>query len=422
MEIMLTQMIQEYRKRGHEISQIYPIDIESLRIKFDDTFQTVEENPEKYGFTEADLDTPIEYSPDQIGFHTEKDSWTIREVSQRLIQVYAGPISFEYMHLSNQEMITWFRGQVEKQPQFELSKEQKRELFGRVCESQMFTDFCIKKYSTSKRFGIDGCDAAISGLEKLVDHSKTLGVKNVIIGMPHRGRLNTLACVFDKPYLELFTEFKDPGIDKIGGGLKDAVWGFSGDVKYHNGASSNRLYEDGSKVTISMPPNPSHLEMVDPVVIGKARAKIDQLRDDTSMVTPVIIHGDAAIAGQGIVYECVQMEKLRHFSVGGTIHAVFNNCIGFTTNPFDARSSRYCTDVARTTSRPVIHVNADFPEHVDFAFVLAAEFRAKFKRDIYVDVIGYRTYGHNEADQPRFTQPKYYEEIEKKIPMYKLYK
>lgn len=422
-EVLLTKLIQIYRKRGHEIADIYPIVSPGVKLEFPDKFITVEEDPERYGFTKEDLHIPIPYKSDWTGFHNEKLIWTPAEVSQRLLQIYSGKISFEYLHLSSHEIQSWFRHNIERYPHFTMTKEERQELFHRVCESDTFTKFCIKKFPSSKRFGIDGCDAAISGLEKLVDHSKTYGVRNVVIGMAHRGRLNTLACVFDVPYHKLFTEFYDPGLEKTSGKLIDAVWGFSGDVKYHLGSSNNRFYDDGAKISISMPPNPSHLEMVDPVVIGKARAKMDFLKDPKGdLVCPVVIHGDAAMSGQGIVYETVQMEGLKSYSVGGTIHAVFNNNIGFTTNPKDSRTSRYCTDVAKTTNRPIIHVNADDPEYVDWAFKVAVDFRNQFKRDIYVDVCGYRQFGHNEQDMPAFTQPQVYDIISKKKPMYEIYR
>lgn len=297
----LTQMVYQYRKRLHEIADVNPFENEYHLVKSDQNhnFKTVLENPEVYGFTKDELDIPIQYDSKQVGFShaLKKDTWTVREVHERLMETYAGKISFEYTYRRDEDIRNWFKSKIEQYPQFTLSKEEKLELFNRVAESHAFTEFCKKKYSSSKRFGIDGCDAAISGLEKLVDHSKTLGVNNIVMGMAHRGRLNTLACVFNKPYEQLFTEFSDPGVESQKK-LANADWGFSGDVKYHLGASHQRFYPDGSKMSLSMLPNPSHLETVNPVVLGKARAKQRNLKDfEGKQVLPILVHGDASLAG-----------------------------------------------------------------------------------------------------------------------------
>lgn len=427
METKLMNMIHRYRQRCHEIADIYPVPPEllSLRYGLDDyrsDFQTVIEDPIKYGFTPEELDIPIPVTSEKIGFTSDQKTWTVREANDRLMKIYGGPISFEYIHISNYEIRDWFKERVESFPHFEVSKEERLELFERLVESHSFTEFCKKKYSSAKRFGVDGCDSAISGIEKLVDHSKELGVTNVIMGMAHRGRLNSLACIFNKPYEQIFTEFSDKGIEAQQTYTEMMGWGFSGDVKYHLGATNERIYEDGSKVSMTMLPNPSHLETVGPVVAGKARAKQYNLKDwDGDQVLPIIVHGDAAVAGQGIVYETAQMEKLKAYYVGGSIHVVINNNIGFTTNPRNGRSSLYCTDIAKSTECPVIHVNADQPEYVDWAFKVAAEYRLKFKRDIYVDVVGYRIFGHNEQDFPKFTQPGVYKYLDTKEHMYDMY-
>ena len=420
-EIKLTQMIQQYRKRCHEVADIYPIKKEVLQLRYDSDFKTVEEDPKSYGFSEEDLDTPITYKNVEKGFQTGKSTWTIREASQKLQEIYTGKVGFEFIHVPNQEVVTWFKERVEKYPHFEYSKEERLELLNRVMESHTFTEFCKKKFPSSKRFGIDGLDSAISGIEKLVDHSKTLGVSNVVMGMAHRGRLNILACVLEKPYREMFSEFLGKGMEREKK-IRNVEWGFSGDVKYHLGASQHRRYPDGKKVNVSLLPNPSHLETINPAVLGKARAKQYHFKDFGGTETmPVIIHGDAAVAGQGIVYETLQMEKLKGYYVGGTINVVFNNNLGFTTNPRDGRSCLYSTDIAKTTNCPIIHVNADDPEYVDWAFSIAAEFRQKFKRDIWIDVIGYRIFGHNELDFPKFTQPEVYNIIGKKKHMYEVF-
>lgn len=426
LEIKLMNMLVKYRQRCHEIADVYPIPPELLNLRygkdqFRSDFKTVEDDPESYGFTEDELDIPIPYNQEQVGFASEKSTWTVREAHQKMKDIYAGPITFEYIHISNNEIHDWFKEKVEKYPHFERDKEEILDLVDRLTESHMFTEFCKRKFSSSKRFGVDGCDTGITGIEKLVDHSRNLGVTSAVMGMPHRGRLNILACVFNKPYEEIFTEFSDKGIEAQSN-IKNVEWGFSGDVKYHLGASHERIYDDGSKVSLSLLPNPSHLETVNPVVLGKARAKQYNLKDwDGSQVLPVIMHGDAAVAGQGIVYETAQMEKLKAYSVGGAVQVVFNNNIGFTTNPRNGRSSLYCTDIAKSTDCPIIHVNADHPEYVDWAFKIAAEYRSKFKRDIYVDVIGYRIFGHNEQDFPKFTQPIVYNYLGKKEHMYSKY-
>jgi 2-oxoglutarate dehydrogenase E1 component len=243
----LASMILRYRRRAHEIATIDPLNIEENVDKFRVKFKPVEETPETYGFNAADLDKPIEYYSRLRGFHQAKKQWTPQEASQLLQEIYSGNISYEYMHIHHVEIHDWIRDRIENRPPFKLSKDQKYNLLDRILESQAFTDFCDKKYSSSKRFGIEGLDSAISGMEALVDSAKDLGVSHVIVGMAHRGRLNTLACVFDKPYEAIFTEFKDPGISK---NLKSAEWGFSGDVKYHLGASNQRTYPDGSRISM----------------------------------------------------------------------------------------------------------------------------------------------------------------------------
>lgn len=243
----LANMILRYRKRGHEVAEIDPLNIEENIEKFRVKFTPVDESPESYGFTEAELNKPIDYYSNLRGFHQAKKQWTPLEASNLLKEIYSGHISYEYMHIHHIEIHDWIRDRIEKRPPFSLTKDQKINLLDRILESQAFTDFCDKKYSSSKRFGIDGLDSAICGMEHLVDSAKDLGVAHVIVGMAHRGRLNTLACVFDKPYEAIFTEFKDPGISK---NLKSAEWGFSGDVKYHLGASNQRTYPDGSRISM----------------------------------------------------------------------------------------------------------------------------------------------------------------------------
>jgi 2-oxoglutarate dehydrogenase E1 component len=425
--VNLTTMVYKYRKNIHEIADVNPLNNQYHLVRNNKDgytpFVTVVENPQKYGFSQEELDIPVDYDSSRIGFASNynKNKWTPREVHDVLMKSCGGKISFEYIFSDSEDVIRWFKGKIEKYPQFELTKAERSDLLERITESHAFTEFCKKKYTSSKRFGIDGCDAMISGLEKCVDHAKTLGVTNIVMGMAHRGRLNTLTSVFDKPYEQIFTEFSDPGLESQKK-VANADWGFSGDVKYHLGASHQRTYPDGSKMNLSMLPNPSHLETINPVVLGKARAKQYNIKDfEGKQVLPILIHGDAAIAGQGIVYETLQMENIDSYKVGGTIHVVVNNQVGFTTNSNAGRSCLYSTDIAKITKAPVIHVNADEPEYVDWAFTLAAEYRQKFGRDIYIDIIGYRIFGHNEQDMPKFTQPEMYKILDKKKGMYDLY-
>jgi 2-oxoglutarate dehydrogenase E1 component len=415
----LAQMILRYRRRAHELANIDPLNIEENRITNRSKFITLEQDPREFGFSPAEIQKPIHYYSNMKGFSHSKKEWTPLEVSKLLQEIYSGPITYEYSHIPNNEVQDWIRERIENVPPFTLSKQEKTNLLDRILRSQAFTDFCEKKYSSAKRFGIDGLDSAISGMEMLVNTAKKEGVQHIIVGMAHRGRLNTLACVFEKPYEAIFTEFKDPGIAK---NIKSADWGFAGDVKYHLGASHQRHYEDGSKISLTMLPNPSHLETVNTVALGKAKSKMDHIGDkEGDKVVPVLIHGDAAFAGQGVVYETLQMELLKGYTCKGTVHIVFNNHVGFTTNPRDGRSTPYCTDVMKANNSFIIHVNADYPEQVDWAFKLAIEYRMKFKRDVVVDVSGYRKFGHNEQDMPKFTQPKSYERVEKMTPMWKKY-
>lgn len=414
----LTRLFMKYRDLGHEIARVNPLTTEEEMEEKKTGFQDLSSSFQYHDFTAEELDRPISYFSNIPGIQNSRSQWTPREAASVMKELYCGPISFEYMHIGDAQMKQWIRVQIEKLPQIDMTKQEKLYLLDRVLESETFTNFCETKFPAAKRFGIEGCDTAISGLEMMCDHSKTKGVKNVVIGMAHRGRLNTLACVFDKTYDQIFGEFKDVrGVKAV-----EDEFGFAGDVKYHLGATNHRVYEDGNEIHLTLLPNPSHLETVNTVAMGKARSKMDQIGDDDgSKVLSCLIHGDAAMAGQGIVYETIQMESLKNYHVGGSIHVVINNQVGFTTDPSDARSTEYCTDVAKTLSAFVIHVNAQSPEHVDWAFKLAVEYNVKFRKDVFIDLIGYRKYGHNEQDMPKFTQPLMYKKIEKIEPMWKLY-
>lgn len=299
---------------------------------------------------------------------------------------------------------------------YNKTSEQKLKIFETLCFNESFSLFLKNTFSTSKRFGIEGSDTFISGLASLVDEAAKSKVEHILFGMAHRGRLNTLATVFSKPIEQIFAEFQEIKAEGKN------IWGDSGDVKYHLGTTNDKIYPNGHIVRMSMLANPSHLESVNPVVYGKARAFQDFEKDvNKDKILGILVHGDAALAGQGVVYESLQFQDLRGYSCGGIIHIVINNQIGFTTTPKEARSSLYCTDVAKAIGAPIFHVNGDDPEAVDTAMQLAVKYRNRFKKDVFIDIYGYRRYGHNELDQPSFTQPLMYKIIAKIPPVYEKY-
>jgi 2-oxoglutarate dehydrogenase E1 component len=343
------------------------------------------------------------------GFLSVKKDWVLKDLIQNLEKAYCGSIGVEYMHIQNVEECNWIREQIEEKVDERPSDKELLHCYDRLCWAVTFGDFLQSKYNTQKRFGLEGCDSFIPGLKQTIDRLVDLGVETVTIGMPHRGRLNVLANVLRKPLDIIFQEFQ--GEPKY----LNEEFHKSGDVKYHLGTSYKRTYDDtGKSVEIHLLPNPSHLELVNPVVCGFVRAtqhySHDQAREKNA---GIVVHGDAAFAGQGICYETMQMADLYNYTTGGTIHFVVNNQIGFTTTPIEARSGLYCTDLAKTIGAPVFHVNADDVVAVDKCCRMAAEYRQKFKKDVIVDIIGYRKYGHNELDQPSFTQPLMYEQVRK---------
>jgi 2-oxoglutarate dehydrogenase E1 component len=410
----ISKLIDHYRAKGHFLA-----DTDPLKLTFgvptnpeDLTCLTLEEN----GITEKDFNTKLDLS--SIGVFrssSSKNEWTPLEVINRLKEVYCGKITYQYNHISSEKTRQWIQERVEKNPTFSFDKTKKLDLFERILESQAFSLYCEKKYSTYKRFGCDGIDSGISALNHLVQEAEKYGVKESIFGMAHRGRLNVLCSVLKKPYDQIFAEFED--INYLN--ERDLIYRFSGDVKYHIGCSNKLQFKNGSEMILNLLPNPSHLEAVYPVVLGSALARQTKLSDpEGQMVLPIVIHGDAALAGQGIIYETQQMEKLKNYSVGGTIHLVFNNQIGFTTDQNQGRSGVYPTNIAIINQTFVIHVNAHEPESVDYAMELALEYRMAFKSDVYVNLVGFRKYGHNEQDTPTFTQPSMYSLISKMEPMY----
>jgi 2-oxoglutarate dehydrogenase E1 component len=383
--------------------------------------EPVELKPEKYGFTEQDLDREVFAGSDNLisGFlSSDKKVTTIREVLKRLKETYCGTIGVEYMHIQERDQCDWIRERFETPRKYSFPAEDRMRILDRLAWADQFERFLNTKYKQSKRFGLDGCESLIPGLKALVDTASDLGVNSIVIGMPHRGRLNVLANVVRKPLKVIFNEFN--------GGVVTPELGDeyspSGDVKYHLGTSYNRPTRSGKHVHLSLVANPSHLEAVDPVVEGKTRAKQHYANDtERSQVMPIIMHGDAAFAGQGVVYETLHLSYLKNYTTGGTIHVIVNNQIGFTTDPKSSRSSLYCTDVAKTIGAPIFHVNGDDPEAVVHVMQLAAAWRQTFKKDVIVDIVCYRRYGHNEIDQPHFTQPIMYQKIEQQVPILKKY-
>ena len=416
---ILADAIKQFRKFGHYMAEVDPLNHNGYRPHFDELTDFYD--IENWGIPQDQYDEPMHLPANLRGdFMHEKEQWTPREIHERLKEIYCGKISFEYMHMPRHDECDWFRERIEKKQKLNYTKEQKLDLLERILESQAFSLYCEKKFSTAKRFGCEGLDSTISALGKLKKSAHKHKVKEIVIGMAHRGRLNTLACVLKKPYEHLFAEFEH--VAPKNSNTTD-VHDFTGDVKYHLGASNIFEYKDGSQMKINLLPNPSHLEAVNPVVMGSVKARQDETIDipDTKIL-PVIIHGDAAIAGQGINYEIQQFEKIENFEVDGSLHIVFNNQVGFTTDPKYARSGFYATNLAHMNKNPVIHVNADDPEMVDWAIELAVEFRDTFSRDVFVDIVGYRRAGHNEQDMPKFTQPEMYNLIDKQVPMYLQYK
>jgi 2-oxoglutarate dehydrogenase E1 component len=392
-EFKVINLINGYRMRGHLFTRTNPV---RQRRKYKPDLSI-----EVFGLTEKDLDTVF-----QAGTEIEIGPAKLRDIIQHLEQTYCNSIGAEYMFIRNPDLLTWLQERMEKTKNIpNFSHEEKRKILNKVTEAVVFENFLATKFVGQKRFSLEGAESFLPAMNALMEHGVELGIQDYIIGMAHRGRLNVLANIMNKPAKDIFTEFEGrPSEDGL----------FDGDVKYHMGYSNDVVSESGKSVHISLTPNPSHLETVAPVVQGITRAKIDgRHKGDYKKACPIIIHGDAAIAGQGIVYEVVQMTHLEAYRVGGTIHFVINNQVGFTTNYRDARSSTYCTDVAKVTKCPVFHVNGDDVEALTLVSRIAMEYRQLFRKDVFIDILCYRKYGHNEGDEPRFTQPLLYKEIAK---------
>ncbi|WP_282122853.1 2-oxoglutarate dehydrogenase E1 component [Algibacter mikhailovii] len=401
-EFNVVRLIDGYRMRGHLFTKTNPV---RERRTYSPTLEI-----SNFGLSENDLDTVFN-AGEVLGIGAK----SLREIINHLERIYCSSIGVEYMYLRNPEVISWWQSKLnenDNQPNF--SPETKKYILSKLNQAVTFENFLQTKYVGQKRFSLEGGESLIPAISNVLFYAvEKYGVKECVLGMAHRGRLSTLVNIFRKPMNELFSEFdgkdfEDESID--------------GDVKYHLGLTLDKTYQNGKNIKMNLVPNPSHLETVAPVAEGITRAKIDNDYDgDDSKIIPIIVHGDAAVAGQGVVYEVAQMSLLNGYKTGGSIHIVVNNQIGFTTNYLDARSSTYCTDVAKVTLSPVLHVNADDAEAVVHSVELALEYRMRYKKDVYIDLCGYRKYGHNEGDEPRFTQPKLYKNIAKHKNPFKIY-
>ncbi|RFC62841.1 2-oxoglutarate dehydrogenase E1 component [Fulvimarina endophytica] len=402
--ISALMLIRAYRVRGHLHAKLDPLGIANQP---DDDYNEL--SPQTYGFSEADFDRKI-YIDNVLGMKFA----TIREMIDVLRRTYCSTLGVEFMHISNPKEKSWLQERIEGPDKgVAFTAEGKRAILNKLIEADGFEKFLDVKYKGTKRFGLDGGEALIPALEQIIKRGGQLGLREIVLGMAHRGRLNVLSQVMGKPHRAIFHEFK-------GGSFKPEDVEGSGDVKYHLGTSSDRQFDD-NRVHLSLAANPSHLEIVDPVVMGKARAKQDQIAgstrtetvalEDRAKVLPLLLHGDAAFAGQGVVPECFNLSALRGHRVAGSVHFIINNQIGFTTNPRFSRSSPYPSDVAKMVEAPIFHVNGDDPEAVVYAAKIATEFRMKFHKPVVIDMFCYRRYGHNEGDEPSFTQPKMYRVI-----------
>ena len=393
-EFLVVDLINGYRTRGHLFTKTNPV---RDRRKYTPTLDI-----ENFGLSKSDLDSTFN-AGEIVGIGPKK----LSEIIGHLERTYCDSIGVEYMYMRNPEKLTWWKDRLivnDNHPNY--TQDAKKYILSKLNQAVTFESFLQTKYVGQKRFSLEGGEALIPGISvALRNAAEVYGVEECVLGMAHRGRLNTLVNIFKKPVRDLFSEFEGKDFEDTN---------IDGDVKYHLGLTLSKTFRNGKQIKMNLVPNPSHLETVAAVAEGITRAKIDRkYNGDESKILPIIVHGDAAIAGQGIAYEVTQMAKLNGYKTGGTIHIVVNNQIGFTTNYLDARSSTYCTDVAKVTLSPVLHVNADDTEAVCHAMEMALDFRMKFKTDVFIDLLGYRKYGHNEGDEPRFTQPKLYKAISK---------
>jgi len=393
-EIKVLNLINGYRQRGHLFTKTNPV--RERRSYFPGKELST------FGLEESDLNTVF-----NAGVEVGLGAATLKEILALVEQTYCQSIGVEYKYVRNPEKLKWFEHRMESErntPNFNIDA--KKRILSKLNEAVVFENFLGTKFLGQKRFSLEGAEAVIPALDSVIHKGAELGIEEFVIGMAHRGRLNVLANIMQKTYKDIFSEFEGKGYD--------ANTPFGGDVKYHMGYSTDVKTESGKSVHLSLCPNPSHLETVDSVVQGMVRSKIDfKYEGNNKRIAPILIHGDASLAGQGITYEVLQMAKLDGYRTGGSIHLVINNQVGFTTNYKDARSSTYCTDLAKVTLSPVFHVNGDDVEAIVYAINMAVEYRQKYHNDVFIDILCYRRYGHNEADEPKFTQPLLYKSIEK---------
>ncbi|KAJ2513786.1 2-oxoglutarate dehydrogenase E1 component, partial [Coemansia sp. RSA 2049] len=405
-------MARAYQVRGHYLAKLDPL---GIQVPEPGSVSATELSPSYYGFTEKDMDRKFTLGPGvlQNFANAGHKEMTLREIVKTLEKVYCGHVGVEYTHIADRGQCDWIRERFEVPERFNYSKEQKFRMLDRLIWGSSFEKFASTKWPSQKRFGLEGCESLIPGMKELIDHSVDLGVESIIMGMAHRGRLNVLSNVVRKPNESIFCEFS--------GELEPTNEG-SGDAKYHLGMNFDRPTPNGKRVHLSLLANPSHLEATDPVVLGKTRAQQMYTNDSARTRTmPLLVHGDAAFAAQGVVYETLGFSDLPGYATGGTVHVIVNNQVGFTTDPRFARSTLHPSEIAKSISAPIVHVNADDVESVVFAFSFAAEWRQTFHKDIVIDLVGYRRHGHNEADQPSFTQPLMYKRIKQQQPVLETY-
>ena len=399
-EFKVLDLIHGYRTRGHLFTGTNPV---RERRTYSPTLDLA-----NFGLGVEDMDTIFEAGT-QVGIGPSK----LSDIIIHLEDTYCSSISVEYMYIREPERVDWIREHIELDNRKVFSTDDKLHILKKISQATLFEEFLQKKFVGQKRFSLEGGESLIPALDAIIEYGTEVGITEVVLGMAHRGRLSTLAHILGKEYSDIFSEFIGKEYDS-----EDEL---EGDVKYHLGHSKTQTADTGKEVTITLAPNPSHLEAVDPVVLGIARARIDEKDGDEKSVLPILVHGDAAIAGQGVVYEVAQMAGLDGYRTGGTVHIIVNNQVGFTTNYLDARTSTYCTDVGKATQSLIFHVNSDDTEAVVQVMRIAIKYRQEFNRDVFVDLLGYRKYGHNEGDEPKFTQPKLYKAIAAHPSPYKIY-
>jgi len=425
--LAVSHIIRAYQTNGHEAADLDPLGMYNSESFPQRPTPGTSGYPafldlEYFGYSEADLDRKLHFkgrgSGGQRGYLEElakaPEKVTLRGILEQLRKTYCGTLAVEYMHIGDPDKMNWIRERVENPRWLMYDKEKKAHIYERLCFADTFETFLAQKFNTTKRFGLDGGEAVVPALKDAIDRASELGAHSFVLGMPHRGRLNVLANVMRKPMPLIFSEFSGTHYNVDEYVKSNMKWAISGDVKYHLGSSMERTYPDGRRIQLSLVANPSHLECVNPVVVGKTRAKqyyYGNRPEDVRNCVPILLHGDAAFAGQGVVYETMQLNNVDDFAVGGTIHVIVNNQIGFTTNPVNSRSTPYCSDLGKAFNCPIFHCNGDDPLAVSTALETAVEYRHEWGSDVIIDVICYRRNGHNELDQPAFTQPILYKEI-----------